>query len=43
MRFREFIDKKTENKTREKRLGVDLVDNEAKDSLVLQLLKYKVN
>ena len=35
MRFRGFIDKRAENKTREKGLGVDLVDNEAKDSLVL--------
>jgi len=35
MRFREFIDKRTENETREKRLGVDLVYNKAKDSLVL--------
>ena len=35
MRFREFIDKRAENKTREKRLGVDLVNNKAKNSLVL--------
>ena len=35
MRFREFINKWTENRTRGKGLGVDLVDNEAKDSLVL--------
>ena len=34
-RFRGFIDKKAEDKMREKGLGVDLVDNKAKDSLVL--------
>jgi len=35
MRLRRFIDKKVKNRRREKRLGVDLVDNKAKDSLVL--------
>jgi len=35
MRFRGFIERRIEDKTREKGLGVDLVDNEAKDSLVL--------